>query len=53
VTFSTAGKAVDGSRFAVGNTVTSIAFAVPAGEGVELYVDEPILYDAYPESKTE
>jgi len=47
LTFSRDAKFVRGGSFAIGNKVDSVAFIVPSRRDVQLYVDEPILYDAY------
>lgn len=46
VTFSDNERLTDGSKMAVGNKIDSLAFVVPLTPGVELYVDEVVLFDA-------
>jgi len=45
VTFSKDEK-LSGEKFPTGNKVDSVAFTVAGGEGVQLYVDEVVLFDA-------
>ena len=46
VTFSKDEKFVGGGKFATGNKTDSVAFIVPAGKAVRLFVDEVVLFDA-------
>lgn len=48
VTFSAAGKTADRKDLPVGNALDALRFTVPAD--ATLYVDEVVLYDAYPDT---